>query len=152
MSRQLILVSLLLFTSVSFGKNKGIFSTEIISSTNKHTDPNEIVTFTGKFKSELDFDFVNVEWKFEGDIEVVSGQVKTTVNDVKSERPESEEINVRIKSLAGAKIIFWVYKDVDGSRVGSTTLYIPEAKSIEIRDIDKSKAKAFRIKSKKIFH
>lgn len=152
MSRQLILISLLLFTSVSFAKNKGVFNAEIGSSTTKHTDPNEVVSFTGKFTSEVDFDFVNIEWKFEGDVELVSGQTKTTINDVKAHRPESEEINVRIKNPAGAKIIFWVYKDVDGSRIGSTQIYVPSVATIDAKSVDKSKAKAFRIKSKKIFH
>lgn len=154
MPRQLVLISLsiLLFSSVSFGKNKGVFLTEIVSSTDTHTDPNEIVTLTGKLISEVAFDFVNIEWKFEGDIELVSGQVKTRINDIKVDQPASEEINVRIKNLEGAKIIFWVYKDVDDSRIGSIKKYIPKAKSVEIKDIDKAKAKAFRIKSKKIFH
>ncbi|OQW50537.1 MAG: hypothetical protein A4S09_01720 [Proteobacteria bacterium SG_bin7] len=151
MSRQLILVLLLLLSSVSYGKNKGIFSTDLIPSTTKHTDPNEIITFTGKFTSESDFDFVNIEWKYEGNVEVISGQVKTTVDNVKANQPESEEINVRIKNVVGAKIIFWVYKDVDGSRIGKTHIYVPEIKSIDAKGFEKNKAKTFRIKSKKIF-
>ncbi len=142
---------LLLFSSLAFAKGKGVFSADITPSTTKHGDPNEVVTFTGSLTSQRDFDFVNVEWKFEGDVEVVSGPVKTIVNDVRADQPQTAEISVRIKSIPGSKIIFWVYKDVDGARLGQTQIYTPQAFSIEVQSM-KIKEKPYRIKSKRIIH
>ncbi len=157
MSRKLMLVFFVsLFSIFAVAKSKGVFSAAISPSTTKHSDPEEIVTFTAHFTSQQDFDFVNIEWKFEGDIEVVSGPVSAVVNDVKADRPETAEVRVRIRKLEGAKIVFFVYKDVDGgARLGQTQIYVPQAFSDGVGPLEKSSSKAkfkgYQIKSKKIF-
>jgi hypothetical protein len=147
MPRKLITLLFVLFSVTSFAKTKGVFEAELGTS----TDKSELITVTGKFKSQMDFEYANIEWKFEGDIEHVSGRLKTTVNEIKANQENKEEISIRIKNPDGAKVIFWVYTDVDGVRYGTTQIYTPAAAVAESQGHSK-KLKTYQIKSKKIFH
>lgn len=153
MSRTIILIFTLFFCINGFTKNPPPLNLQISSSTTKHTDLEKPVTLTGTIISDYDFETLNAEWIFEGDIEYISGDKFSVLNNVKAGVSTEVQVTVKIKNLSSAKIIFSVYREINGSKFGQTQIYVPTAGvTLNPKDTKNFKAEPYVIKDKKIIY
>ncbi len=134
-------------------KPNHVITLNIVPSENTYDDPNKVIVLDGRILSKRAFDQLSVQWKLEGNVELVAGNLESSMANVEANQEYSNQISVRFTNKDDFKVVFFVYHDEDKSRIGQTAVLSPPSKpSIAIESLPAQSFKLNKAKKSKIMY